>query len=209
MITLETDLRALRMRGDFEHQGKPRGYRSTYRIGPDGSDTILFQCDVVGHVASRETRFVGPDGDLLFSMKPNRKILPSRWRLKASDGSDIGYLDQKLLGRGAWAAFDATGREIFCIIDPAPQGEQIASRMLGGATTAYAFVTGDQSIATTRKEPRERIERGGLRGFLKTLVAKQDWVVRFADGQRPPDVRFVGAAMLLLKDITVTIDQAA
>ena len=209
MITLKSDFQALRMRGDFEHKGKPKGYKHTYRFGPDDSETILFQCDVVGHVASRETRFVDPDGRPLFAMRPNRKILPTRWPLKASDGGDIGSLDQNMLGRGAWAAFDARGKEVFCIIDPAPQGEQLATRMLGGATTAYAFVTGDRPIATTQKEPREPIEPGGLRGFLKTMIAKRDWVVRFVDGQRRPDVRLVGAAMLLIKDTTVTIDQAA
>jgi hypothetical protein len=198
---------ALRMRKDNDYQGKPERYKHTYRVVPEGSEKPLFWCDVVGHAAHAEQSFLDSAGRQAFSMRPNRKILPTQWFVVESSGREIGRVDQKILGKGAWAAFDASDAEIFRIADAETRVDRVGKALLGGSTAKYCIMQGKRLSATMEMEPREKTTRKGLRGLLQAFLTPSDWVVRFSTDARELDIRLLVVAMVLLIDLTVSLDR--
>ncbi|AFM24790.1 hypothetical protein [Desulfomonile tiedjei] len=199
--------KTLRFRKDRDYKGKPKEYKHTYRIVPeDASDLCLFTCDVMGHVASRETNFLDPAGEPGFSMRPNRKIMPTQWFVKDAAGVDIGSIGQAMLSKGKWVGLDAFKNEAFRVIDSESRVDKIGKSLFGGSTSQYSIIQEDRIAATTEKEPREKTTKKGIRGFLQAFATPSDWVLRFPEDEVHLDLRLVVPAMILLIDITVALD---
>ena len=198
---------ALRMRKDNDYRGKPKRYKHTYRVVPEGSEKPLFSCDVVGHSAHAEQNFLDSTGRPAFSMRPNRKIMPTQWFVIESSGREIGRVDQQIIGKGAWAVFDASGAEIFRIADAETRVDRVGKALLGGSTAKYCIMQSKRVLATMEKEPREKTTRKGLRGVLQAFLTPSDWVVRFSTEAPELDIRLLAVAMVLLIDVTVTLDR--
>gem|GEM_PF-5795653 len=196
----------LRMQRDREYQGKPKGYKHTYRGVPEGDGEPWFSCDVVGHTAHHEIRFLDSAGRPAFSMRPNRKIMPTHWLVEDSSGRDLGRIVQKILGKGAWAAFDASGAEVFRVADAEPRVDKVGRALFGGSSSKYRIVQADRLAATTETEPRAKTTKKGIRGFLQAFTIPSDWVIRFSADAPELDIRLVVVAMILLIDLTVTMD---
>lgn len=215
MAVIETDVTALRFMRITEPEGKPKGYRHTVRICAEGAEhapdgrNILFSGDVIGHAASHTVVFRGPDGAPDFAIGPNRKILPSRWTLTRARGGGIGALNQKLIGKGAWAGVDGNDTELFRVVDPQSLPRKIAMQALNGAATRYAVVSGDTVLGAVSEEKRGKTEGRGVMGFLKKLVTTSDPVLRLEPGAPQPDIRLLAMAVFLLFEITVPLDRAA
>jgi hypothetical protein len=199
--------KTLRFRKDRDYKGKPKEYKHTYRIVPeDANDLFLFTCDVMGHVASHETRFLDPTGTAGFSMRPNRKIMPTQWFVRDLAGADIGSISQAMLSKGKWIGLDASKNEAFRVIDSESRVNKIGKSLFGGSTSQYSIVQGDRFAATTEKEPREKTTKKGIRGFLQAFATPSDWVLRFSEDDLHLDLRLVLPAIILLVDITVALD---
>ena len=168
----------------------------------------LYRGDVIGHAASHEVTFHGPDGAAAFSIAPHRKIMPMRWPVTAADGSEIGVLDQKIVAKGFWAGLAPDGSELFRVIDPQSNANKFAMQALGGAVSRYGFTSGDTAIGFVTEEKREKIEATGVRGFFKSFGAKRDPVLRIESGVALPDLRLVAMTMFLLYEITVPLDRS-
>lgn len=201
--------KALRMRRDNDYKGKPKRYKHTYRVGIEGSDEVLFSCDVVGNVTSDSIEFLEGTGEVSFSMSPNRKIMPTRWPVKDSWGSEIGRITQKILGKGVWAAFDASDVEVFRVVNSDTLVEKVGNTIFGGTSAKYGILfQGDHLAATIGKEPREKTTKKGLGGFLQAFTIPSDWVIHFLPDAPDFDLRLILPAMILLIDYTVVMDSA-
>jgi hypothetical protein len=190
------------MQREREYEGKQKGYRHTYYVVHANDRGTLFRCDVVGHIASHEVVFSTPSNEHVFSMRPNRKVMPTAWPVTNSNGQPLGRIAQKILGKGVWAATDSADREVFRIVDAEQAVDRVGRTVFGGVSSAYRLVRGDLLLATTTMEPREAVTKRGIRGFLKAFVTPSDWVVRFVPGAPEVDLRLVTAAMILLMDFT-------
>lgn len=198
----KTSVKAVRMQREREYEGKPKDYRHTYSVVHVDDGGTLFRCDVVGHVTSHQLIFCTHSNEHVFSMRPNRKIMPTAWPVTDAKGQPVGRITQKILGKGVWAATDSADREVFRIVDAEQAVDRVGRAVFGGVSSAYWLVQGDLLIATTSMEPREAVTKRGIRAFLKAFVTPSDWVVRFVPEAPEVDLRLVTAAMILLIDFT-------
>jgi hypothetical protein len=166
----------------------------------------LFSGDVIGNVASHETSFLDPTGTVGFSVRPNRKIMPTQWFVRDLAGEDVGSIRQVMLSKGKWIGLDVSGTEIFRVIDAESRVDKVGKSLFGGSTSQYSIVQDDRIAATIEKEPREKTTKKGIRGFLHAFMIPSDWVLRFSQDEPPVDLRLVIPAMILLIDITVALD---
>ncbi len=198
---------ALRFRKDRDYKGKPKSYKHTYQIvRNEGDNPVLFSGDVIGNVASHETSFLDPTGTVGFSMRPNRKIMPTQWFVRDLSGEDVGSVRQAMLAKGKWICMDASDTEIFRVIDSESRVDKIGKSLFGGSTSQYSIVQEDRIAASIGKEPREKTTKKGVRGFLHAFMIPSDWVLRFSEDEPRLDLRLVIPAMILLIDITVALD---
>jgi hypothetical protein len=205
---LHTPPAAIRLRRSFERDGKPKGYKQTARFVDEATGATLYQCDIVGHVARSRTDFVDGAGAPAFSLKPNRIVMPTEWRLTGADGAPAGALAQKIFARGFWAGLDPGGEERFRVVDPQKLGDKIAMQVLGGAVSRYALVAGDTYIGSVQEEKREPVADGGAKGFLKGLLAPIDPLLRLEPAAAAVDPRLLCCLLLLLYEITVPLDRS-
>lgn len=201
--------KALRMRQDRDGEDKPKRYKHTYRAVIEGDEKLLFSCDVVGHVTSNEICFLDGTGEASFSVRPNRKIMPTQWLVAGSSGREIGRVTQKILGKGIWVGFDASGAEVFRLVDYDSRVDKVGKSLFGGSSSRYGIAQGNRLMATIAKEPREQTTKKGLRGLIQTFATPSDWVIRFSPDAKDLDVRLILPAMVLLIDFTVAMDSAS
>jgi hypothetical protein len=194
----------MRMQRDREYHNKPKGYLYTYSVLEVDSGEILFRCDVVGHATSHELMFTSPSSEPVFSMKPNRKIMPTAWPITDAKNKPVGQIVRKILGKGVWVAMNLTDSEVFRIVDAEQALDKVGRAVFGGVSEAYGFLRDDVLLATTKQEPREKVAKSGIRGFVQAFLTTSDWVVRFSPEAPLVDIRFIAAAMVLLIDMTQT-----
>ena len=81
-------------------------------------------------------------------------------------------------------------------------------QVLGGAVSRYVLVSGDTLIGSVQEEKREKVEEGGVKGFFKTLLTGSDPLLRLEPAAAQIDTRLFCCFMLLLYEITVTLDRS-
>jgi hypothetical protein len=198
--------KALRMRRDRDYVGKHKRYKHTYSVVSEGIDELLFVCDVIGHVATDEVTFLHGTNKAAFSMRPNRKIMPTQWLVKDSTGRDMGRIDQKVFGKGRWVGLDASGMEVFRIVASESLVDKVGKSLFGGTTSSYNIVQGDRLAACVELEQREKTTKSGVRGWLQAWATPSDWVIRFSAEAPDLDIQLVLPAVILLIDLTVAMD---
>lgn len=127
MTAADSPPAAIRLSRSFERERKPKGYKKTARFVDEASGDTLYSCDIVGRVARARVEFVDGARQPAFSLKPNRIVLPTVWRLTGPDGRPAGALVQKIFGRGFWAGLDAAGAERFRVVDPRSRADDEAA----------------------------------------------------------------------------------
>ena len=200
--------KALRLRKVNEYKDKPKKYKHTYCVAEEGTEDVLYSCDVISHVASREVVFLDANRAPCFSMQPNRRIMPTYWLVTDASGREIGQIKQHVFTGGQWSGLGPSGEELFRIVNPESFKDKMGKTLLGGVTTKYDFVRGDNLLATTEQEPRKKPTKGGVRGLLQALITPSDWVIRLSEEAAHMDLRLVIPAMVLLIDVTVALDRA-
>jgi hypothetical protein len=199
---------ALRVQRDRDYRGKPQKYQHTYRIIPEGKDEPLFCGDVIGRVTSDAVVFLDSTGRTSFSMRPNRRIMPTYWSVTDASDKDIGRIVQMILKKGLWAGFDASGGEMFRIVSAESEAVKVGDLLFGGSPSKYGIVQGDVLVASLRQEPRAKATKSGLRGFFQGLMIPHDWVIRFGPEAPDVDIRLILPALLLLIDFTIPTDSS-
>ena len=187
----------------------PRKYEATYELVDEERQEIVAVCDLIGKAvfATLEIR----DGKSnSWTLKPNRKVMPSRWLVTDADGEVAVQFDQKILGKlinplykTVLAILDGDGNELCRLVDV--HGAK-ASRLLGLEIGKYAVARDDKAIATFESLPgRERHEKPkGLLGKLARWLTSHDSAIV----SRGPDhflpAPFALAMYLLYDDLTDT-----
>jgi hypothetical protein len=108
------------------------------------------------------------------------------------------------------------GEDDYSIVDPARPFDKFMQDVLGGCCTEYAVLAGRDiigAIERRRRPMRERAQPTGFIGRLRRKISQAmeiHWCVELAgDGSCIIDHRPLLAAMILLQEQTIRLDQSA
>ena len=169
-----------RIRRFYEKGDKPKKYRGSYAVADEGTGQVMARGDLVGQAAFATHTFLDQDQQA-WQMKPNRKIMPSRWILTDPEGKVALQFDQKILGkminplyRIVLAVLDREGREIYRLVDPRTN---IPDRLLGVNIGEWTIMEGDRPVAKLACLPREQAPPKGMFKAIKKFFTSSDRAV--------------------------------
>lgn len=87
-----------RMRRFSRKGAKPKKYRKTFEVSDEHSGQVMAVGELVGQ-AVFATIIISDQHQHIWQMKPNRRVMPSRWTLTDPQGQVVLQFDQKILGK--------------------------------------------------------------------------------------------------------------
>ena len=197
--------RILRSRrtGDF-----PKKYQATYELMDERTQATVAACDLIGR-AVFDTLEIREAGAKRWTMKPNRRIMPSRWLVTDAGGRLAVQFDQKLLGKltnplykTVLAILDGNGDELCRLID---LHNAKAARVLGLESGKYAISRNDKVLAHFQSLPRKEQPRSkGLLGRLTGWLTAADPAIVSLGTDHALPAPFALAMYLLHDELTDT-----
>lgn len=162
-----------RRRGDVA----PKNHRGSLALIDEATQQILATCEVLGQVAFA-THEILDDKRAIWRMAPNRRIMPSRWRVTDPDGRIVLQFEQQILRklanplrRTGLALLDANGRETARLVD---SRTGVLDRMIGPGTDDWILVRDDAPIAKLARLPTPEPPVAGMLGRLGRLLTQAD-----------------------------------
>jgi len=143
----------------------PKNYAGTFEITDDKTQQVMAVCDLVGKAVFAMLVIMAHQ-EKAWQMRPNRKIMPSRW-VVTDPGQHIAMqFDQKMLGKlinplykTALTLEDGQGKELFRLVDPRTN---IPDRVLGVGPNDWALMDGDQPVAKLVRLSRQTAPAAGM-----------------------------------------------
>ncbi|MEJ2199666.1 MAG: hypothetical protein P8X63_01420 [Desulfuromonadaceae bacterium] len=166
---------------EFRRQGElPKHYQCSYEVLDDNTREVMAVCDLSGKAVFSSLEILDQQQQR-WQMRPNRKIMPSRWVVTDPAGVIHTRFDQKILGklknplyRVALSLEDGAGNEIFRLVDPR---SNIGDRIFGSGPGEWVLLRGDQPRAKLVRLPRPSEPGQGGKGFwgkLRKFLASSD-----------------------------------
>lgn len=190
----------------FSRKGDlPKKYKCTVELIDDESKQVLAVCDVVGKAAFSPLTIID-HRQQAWQMRPNRKIMPSRW-IVTDPGQKIAMqFDQKILGKMVNPLYrvllsleDGEGKEIYRLVDPRTS---IPDRILGAGPNDWVLMDGDMPVARLARLPRQSEPAKTIFGRLKSFLASSDDGLVSAGGDHVLPAPVALAMLLLFKELT-------
>ncbi len=189
-----------RIRKTYRKENRPKKYKNTYTVADDRAGTILATCDLIGRAVFK-IQSIRDHEQKTWQMKPNRRIMPSRWIVTDSQQRIAMQFDQKVLGkvmnplyRTMLALLDDQGREVYRLVDPR---KSIPDRIMIATPGEWALIQGKRPMAKIVRLPRSEEPAKGFFGKLKKALAGSDQ--GFVSAERTHTLAApVALAMLLL-----------
>jgi len=155
----------------------PKKYRHTFELTDDRTQQVLAACDLVGR-AVFSTLTITDEDEREWQMRPNRKVMPSRWVVTDPDGRIAMQFDQKMLGkmvnpfyRVALALLDREGEEVYRLVD---QRTSTPDRIFGLPPREWALLAGDKPAAKLARLRKQKEKPTGAFGKLRSFLAGSD-----------------------------------
>jgi hypothetical protein len=173
-----TDRTAYRIQRRSDSRGKPAKYRATYTLVDGQSQTAVVQADLIGRAVFGHMTLVDHCG-CHWTLQPNRKVMPTRWRLSDEQENLEFQFDQKVFGKLAnplfktvLAILDAQDRELMQLVN---LHSKKAAFVLGLELGKYALVRDQSALAELSTLPRGKpAGRKGFPGPFKRFMAPSD-----------------------------------
>lgn len=169
-----------RIRQSRERSDESKKYRKCYCLVDERSGQEAANCSL----SSRKifTTITVQDGDNKnWQMRPNRKIMPSRWIVTDPQQRVAMQFDQKILAklvnpiyRTVLVLVAEDGSEVFRLVDPTTN---IGDRIFGVNTGEWAILRGDKPVAKLTRLKRTGETAGGLLGKIKHWLKSPDYAV--------------------------------
>jgi hypothetical protein len=176
-MNISSDQAVYRIRRFYHKGDKPKKYRGTFEVIDEHTQQVMATCDLIGQ-AVFATLSIDDHNRQAWQMKPNRKIMPSRWIVTEPSGQVNMQFDQKLLGKltnpiykVVLALLDADGKEIYRLVDPRTN---IPDRIMTVNIGEWTIVANDQPVSKLTWLPRKKTQPTGMFKFLKKFLAGSD-----------------------------------
>jgi hypothetical protein len=171
------DQAVYRVRSYRRDGARPKGYRGSREVLDERAGQRVAHCDLVGRAVFSVLAITDGAGHQ-WQMRPNRRVMPTRWTVTDPQGQTVMELDQKLLGKlanplykVALSLLDASGKEIHRLVDPRTS---IPDQVMGAGPNEWVLLDGDRPVARLVRLPAERDPPKGLLGRLGSLFASSD-----------------------------------
>lgn len=161
----------------YRKDDQPRGYLHTLEISDERSGQVLASCDVTGRPAQSSLTITDAE-DRAWAMRPNRKIMPSRWIITDPEEAVAMQLDQKTLKKlanplyqTALSLLDGAGEELYRLVDARTS---IPDRIMAPGLGDWVILQGDRPVATLVGLPPREWPSPGLLGKLRSWLSTAD-----------------------------------
>lgn len=169
-----------RIRSFLRKGDTPKKYRRTYEVIDEATQARMAVCDLVGQ-AVFSTLVIADHERRIWTLKPNRKIMPSRWSLSGPDGDTPFWFDQKIMGKflnpvgkTMLSIQDAAGTEVFRLSDAR---NSLANRMLDLTKEDWVILRGETPVAKLGYLDRPTQPAKGVFGWLRNKMKPADQAV--------------------------------
>lgn len=166
-----------RIRKTYRKENRPKNYKNTYTVTDDRTETTLATCDLIGRAFFKD-QSIRDHEQQTWQMKPNRRIMPSRWIVTDPEQRVAMQFDQKILGkvmnplyRTMLALLDDQDREVYRLVDPR---KSIPDRIMIANPGEWALMQGQRPMAKMVRLPRNEERAKGFFGKLKKVLAGSD-----------------------------------
>jgi len=176
-MTATGDQAIYRIRKLHRRSDRPKKYRHTLELTDDRTQQVMAACDVIGQATFSNLAIADSD-QRAWRMRPNRKVMPSRWIVTDPEERVAMQFDQKILGklvnplyRVALALLDRDGEEVCRLVDPRTN---IPDRILGLGPGEWALLAADEPVAKLVRLSRRTGPPAGALGKLRRFFAVSD-----------------------------------
>lgn len=76
----------------------PKKYTGSFALLEEADGSVAAQCDVIGDICFATTTITDANNNQ-WQVKPNRKVMPSRWLVSTPKGELVAQFDQKNYGQ--------------------------------------------------------------------------------------------------------------
>ena len=192
----------------FNRKGDvPAGYQFTYEIIDDSTHQLMAVCDLTGKAAFSKLVILDHQ-QKAWQMRPNRKIMPSRWDITDPRQDIVMQFDQNLPGkminplcRIILTLKDDEGKEVYRLIDPRTN---IPDRIFGAGPDNWVIMSDDKPVAKLVRLARQPEPVKGFFGKLKRLLSASDRGIISAGSSHVLPGPVALGMLLLLNELTET-----
>lgn len=165
-----------------------RDHRYTLELVDEVEGTTVAHCSVHGTPIHRpQTIQVAGSGE--WTVRPNRRIMPSHWILGNPHGRETMLLDQRIFGKLAgpltrvgMTIKDPQGAMLYRVVEP---DASLGDRLLGPAPDAWTIENDDGPVALIATLPKPDVPAKGWRGKLQRFIRGSDMgLVSLGDAHR-------------------------
>lgn len=147
----------------------PKDYRGSYALVDERTAQTMASCDLMGQATFSPVSLIDHD-QRIWTMRPNRRIMPARWIVTDPDQSIAVQFDQNIsrkilnpIYRNILTLYDGKGKETCRIADPRTS---TPDRILGVGPEGWLVLHGDEAMAEVVRLPGSE---GGATGLLARL----------------------------------------
>ena len=191
---------------EYRRSGEvPKKYQRTYEVIDEKNRQVMAVCDLVGKAVFSEL-LIADHRQRTWRMRPNRKIMPSRWMVTDPEQQIAMQINQKILGKvvnplykTALTLEDGEGRETFRLVDPRTN---IPDRIFGVGPGEWALLNGDRPVAKLVRLPRRTETGKGLLGKLKKWLTASDRGIMSAGAEHVLPAPVALGMLLIFNELT-------
>ena len=206
-MSISTDQAVYRVRRFYRKGDVPKKYQCTFEMIDDNTQQVMAVCDLIGK-AVFATLVIIDHQQKNWQMKPNRKIMPSRWFVTDPSQSIAMQFDQKIMGKMinplykiALTLKDTEGKEIYRLVDPRTN---IPDRILGVGPNDWAIISGDKPVAKLVRLPKQTEPAKGIFSKLKKMLVSTDRGIVSAGNAHALPAPVALGMLMLFEELTDT-----
>lgn len=166
----------------------PKDHRYTLELVDEADGAVRARCVVCG-TPIHNPQTIELDDGATWSLRPNRRIMPSHWILAAPDGRDVLLLDQRIFGKLVspltWVGMtikNPQGTVLYRVVEPYAS---LPERILGPDPNAWTVETDAGPVALIANLPKTDLPAKGWRGKLQRFIQGSDMgLVSLGDAHR-------------------------
>jgi hypothetical protein len=201
-MNIPVDQAVYRVRRFLRKDNRPKQYQYSLELTDDRTQQVMATCDLAGK-AIFSTLTIVDHQQLTWQVRPNRKIMPSRWVVTDPRQHITVQFDQKILGklvnplsRVVLVMLDDGEKEICRLVDPRTS---LPDRVLGAGPDELAIMDGDQVLAKLGCLPKTGDQPTSFWGKLKAFLTTSDRGIVSAGGTHALQAP-VALGMLMISD---------
>lgn len=185
-----------------------RDHRYTLELVDEARGAVVAHCSVRG-TPIHKPQCIQVDGSGEWTVRPNRRIMPSHWILADPHGREVLLLDQRIFGKltGPLTRIGMTiknpqGRALYRVVEP---DASIGDRLLGPDPGAWTVENDDGPVALIATLPKPDIHAKGWRGKLQRFIRGSDMgLVSLGDAHRFGEAETLAILLIFreLRDIS-------